>query len=196
MAKADGHFNILLAALDKAGLTSKLSGTGPFTVFAPTDDAFNKFFAATNTTEADLLSRSDLADILMYHVAPGMITTTNLQAYRSSDNPDEIVIPTLNDDQKLLVTFGSDGSTILLNGAAKITLTNVQASNGVIDVIDTVLVPPAPAATAAATAMSTAESTAMSTAAATEAPTSDGSISFGPIEGTPNATLVSPGSGS
>ncbi len=189
MAKADGHFNILLAAIDKAGLTSKLSGTGPFTVFAPTDDAFNKFFTATNTTEADLLNRSDLADILMYHVAPGKITTTNLQNYRSSDNPDEIVIPTLDDDQKLLVTFGSDGSTILLNGTAKITLTNVQASNGVIDVIDSVLVPPAPSATAGATAESTAASTAAATA------TSDGSISFGPIEGTPNATLVSPSTG-
>src|SRR5262249_771533 len=119
---------------------------------------------------------------------PGKITTTNLQAYRSSVNPDEIVIPTADDDQKLLVTFGSDGTTILLNGTAKITLTNVQASNGVIDVIDTVLVPPAPSATAGATA----ESTAAGTAAATEAPTSDGSVSFGRIEGTPNQTLVAP----
>ncbi len=160
VAKADGNFNTLLTALDKAGLTDTLSGTGPYTVFAPTDAAFQALLDSMNMTSADLLDRSDLADILMYHVAPGKITSDDLQNYKSTDNPDQIIVPTLDGDQTLTITFADDG-TIVINGTAKVTLTNVEASNGVIYVIDTVLMPPSAEATVEATV--SAEATEMAT---------------------------------
>jgi uncharacterized surface protein with fasciclin (FAS1) repeats len=156
VAKADGNFTTLLAAIDKADLTDTLDGKGPFTVFAPTDDAFKALLEATNMTAADLLSNTDLAEILMYHVVDGKITADDLAEFKSVDNPDLIVVPTLDDDQKLNITVETDG-TIMINGVAKVTLKNVMASNGVIHVIDAVLMP-ADLATPEATAMATASS--------------------------------------
>ena len=112
--------------------------------------------AATNMTAADLLSNTDLAKILMYHVVDAKITADDLAEYKSVDNPDLIVVPTLDDDQKLNITVETDG-TIMINGVAKVTLKNVMASNGVIHVIDAVLMP-ADVATPEATAMATASS--------------------------------------
>ena len=141
VAKADGNFTTLLAALDKAKLTKTLEGDGPFTVFAPTDDAFKALLASTNMTAAELLSNKDLAKILTYHVVDGKITADDFAEYKSVDNPDLIVVPTLDDDQKLNITVEEDG-TIIINGIAKVTLKNVMASNGMIHVIDAVLMPP------------------------------------------------------
>jgi len=156
VAKADGHFTTLLAALDKAKLTDTLEGDGPFTVFAPTDDAFKALLESTNMTAAELLSNTDLAKILQYHVVSGKITADDFAEFKSVDNPDLIVVPTLDGDQKLSITVDTDG-TITINGTAKVTLKNVMASNGVIHVIDAVLMPAdmaTPEATAAATASS------------------------------------------
>ncbi|MBI1259013.1 MAG: hypothetical protein GC204_16205 [Chloroflexi bacterium] len=152
VAKADGNFTTLLAAIDKADLTKTLEGDGPFTVFAPTDDAFKALLTATNMTAADLLSNPDLAKILMYHVVDGKITADDFAEFKSVDNPDLIVVPTLDGDQKLNITVEQDG-TIMINGVAKVTLKNVMASNGVIHVIDAVLMP-ADVATPEATASS------------------------------------------
>jgi len=164
VAKADGNFGTLLSALDKAGLTATLSGKGPFTVFAPTDAAFKVLLSSMNMTASDLLSRSDLADILKYHVVPGMVTADDLAKYRSNDNPDQIIVPTLDGAKTLSLTFAADG-TITINGTAKVTLKNVQASNGVIHVIDAVLMPPAPeVATPEVTAAPTMEVTPEATA--------------------------------
>jgi len=156
VAKADGNFTTLLAAIDKADLTKTLEGDGPFTVFAPTDDAFKALLASTNMTAAELLSNPDLAKILEYHVVSGKITADDFAEFKSVDNPDLIVVPTLDGDQKLSITVDTDG-TITINGTAKVTLKNVMASNGVIHVIDAVLMPAdmaTPEATAAATASS------------------------------------------
>ena len=152
VAKDDGNFTTLLAALDKADLTKTLEGDGPFTVFAPTDDAFKALLSATNMTAAELLSNTDLAKILMYHVVDGKITADDFAEFKSVDNPDLIVVPTLDGDQKLNITVEEDG-TIVINGVAKVTLKNVMASNGVIHVIDAVLMP-ADIATPEATASS------------------------------------------
>jgi len=171
VAKADGHFTTLLAALDKAGLTDTLNGTGPFTVFAPTDDAFQAMLTATNMTAGDLLDNPDLANILKYHVVSGKVTADDLQAFKSQDNPDVIIVPTLDGDKTITITFAADG-TITLNGTAKVTLKNVEASNGIIHVIDAVLMPPTDATPEATMAiMATTEATAEMTAAATEAMT-------------------------
>ncbi len=141
VAKADGHFTTLLAALDKAGLTDTLNGAGPYTVFAPTDDAFQAMLTAGNMSAADLLDNPDLASILQYHVVKGKVTADQLAQFHSQDNPDVILVPTLDGDKLITITFAADG-TIMLDGTAKITLKNVQASNGIIQVIDAVLTPP------------------------------------------------------
>jgi len=151
VAKADGNFTTLLAALDKADLTTTLEGDGPFTVFAPTDAAFKALLASTNMTAADLLSNPDLAKILEYHVVPAKVTSDDLAEYKSKDNPDLIVVPTMDGLQTLSIVVGNDG-TITINGTAKVILKDVQASNGVIHVIDTVLMPPTAEATATAEA--------------------------------------------
>ncbi len=141
VAQQAGDFTTLLAALDKAGLTDTLKGDGPYTVFAPTDAAFQAYLDANNMTRDDLLNSADLTSILQYHVVSGKVTSDELANYRSTDNPDLIIVPTMDDGEKLNITFANDG-TAVINGTAKITLTNVEAANGVIHVIDTVLTPP------------------------------------------------------
>ena len=123
-AEAAGSFNTLLAALDAAGLRNTLATGGPFTVFAPTDDAFNALPAGT--VDALLADPPALAEILLYHVVEGDL--------RSGTVASSSFIPTLNGQA---VTVGA-GATI--DGAA-ILSADVEASNGVIHVIDQVLLP-------------------------------------------------------
>lgn len=162
-----GDFTTLLAAVDAAGLTETLEGEGPFTVFAPTDDAFAALLESLGATAEDVLAREDLADILLYHVVDGAVTADELETYRSTDNPDEIVVPTLLEGQNLVITFGDDNS-VMINGVATVTLANVEASNGVIHVIDAVLLPPAEEEVMEATEVATEEIVMEATEAATE----------------------------
>ncbi|WP_264193627.1 fasciclin domain-containing protein [Cytobacillus firmus] len=74
-----GDFKILAAALEKAGLVDTLKGEGPFTVFAPTDAAFNKLLTELNITAEQLLARKDLKDILLYHVVQGKVMSSDLK---------------------------------------------------------------------------------------------------------------------
>lgn len=122
VATAAGNFTKLAAALTSANLVDALKGPGPFTVFAPTDEAFAKL-AAAPTGEA-------LANILQYHVLNGIAGPLDLK--------DKGVVTTLSGSPALIET--SAGAKI---AGANITKTNIVASNGVIHVIDTVIVPPA-----------------------------------------------------
>jgi uncharacterized surface protein with fasciclin (FAS1) repeats len=128
-AQAAGTFTTLLAAAEAAGLVETLSGPGPLTVFAPTDEAFAKLPAGT--VEALLKDKAKLASILTYHVVVGampaekVLKQTALTSVQGGD---------------LLVKSTETGAMI---GNAKITATDITASNGVIHVIDTVLMPPA-----------------------------------------------------
>jgi branched-chain amino acid transport system substrate-binding protein len=159
VAEQAGDFATLLAAVDAAGLTETLQGEGPFTVFAPTDAAFAALLEENSMDAAAMLAREDLADILLYHVVAGNVTSEDLEEYRSTDNPDEIIVPTLLEGEDLVITFGDDGE-VMINGTATVTLANVEASNGVIHVIDAVLMPPAEAeATMEATEAVAAEAT-------------------------------------
>lgn len=128
IAAADGRFDTLVAALDAAGLVDTLSGDGPFTVFAPTDDAFAAL--PEGTVEALLADIPTLTDILLYHVVSGSVPASavvNLtQAQTVQGSP--VVIST------------SDG--VMVNDAS-VTQADVTASNGIIHVIDTVILPPA-----------------------------------------------------
>ncbi|MFC0472705.1 fasciclin domain-containing protein [Halalkalibacter kiskunsagensis] len=122
-----GDFNTLVAALEKAGLIETLKGEGPFTVFAPTDEAFEKLLNDLNVTAEELLAREDLKDILLYHVIPGKVM--------SSDLKDGMKVKTLAEKE---VTISLDPVQV---NKANVVKSDIEASNGVIHVIDAVLVP-------------------------------------------------------
>ena len=125
-AVAAGSFSTLVTAIQEAGLVETLSGPGPFTVFAPTDEAFAKL--PEGTLEAVLADKAKLASILTYHVVPGKVLAAdvvNLTSATTVQGGD-------------LAIDATDG--VKVNGA-NVTATDVEASNGVIHVIDAVLIP-------------------------------------------------------
>ena len=127
-AVAAGDFTTLATALDAAGLTETLQGEGPFTVFAPTDDAFA---ALPEGALDDLLADPEaLANVLTYHVVDGDVASTDLS--------DGMEVEALNGDT---LTITIDGDTVKVNDAT-VTTADIETSNGVIHVIDTVLLPP------------------------------------------------------
>ena len=136
----DAGFSTLAAALTQEGLVDTLSNTGPYTVFAPTDAAFNALIAALNTDAAGLLARDDLKDILMYHVVDGKVLEAAL-AQLITDGSGTAVVPTLLTGKSL--TFTVDGTDVKINGTVTVDATDIIALNGVIHVIDGVLLPPA-----------------------------------------------------
>jgi transforming growth factor-beta-induced protein len=128
-AVADGRFTTLVAAVQAAGLAGTLSGPGPFTVFAPTDDAFKKLPAGTVET---LLKdpQGQLKQILLYHVVSGKVMAADVVKLTSAKTVQGGSLP-----------INVSGSTVTVDGA-KVIITDVQTSNGVIHVIDTVMIPP------------------------------------------------------
>ena len=131
VAVADGHFKTLAAALTAAGLIETLKGDGPFTVFAPTDDAFAKLPAGT--VDGLLKDIPKLTAILKYQVLAGKVAAADVMKL------DGKTATTLNGaDLKISTTGG-----FKLNGKVNVTKTDVSASNGLIHCIDAVLLPPA-----------------------------------------------------
>ena len=130
VANRNGSFKTLLAAVEAAGLTSTLQGAGPFTVFAPTDAAFNLLPPGTLKTLLLPASKDTLTKILTLHVLAGQVTAAEIVRSHAS-------ITTLN-GQKLPVSVRS-GQVFI--GNALVQITDVKASNGIIHVIDTVLLP-------------------------------------------------------
>ncbi len=125
-AQRAGSFRTLLAAIEAAGLTQTLAGPGPFTVFAPSDAAFAKLPAGT--IEGLLADKTKLTAVLTYHVAHGNVLAKDV-VHMSS-------VPTLQGGK--LNVDATDGVMI---GSAKITQADLVCSNGVIHVIDSVLIP-------------------------------------------------------
>lgn len=121
-----GTFNTLVAAVQAAGLTETLATAGPFTVFAPTDEAFANLPAGT--VEKLLENKTQLTNVLTYHVAQGKML--------ASDVIQKSTIPTLQGNA-LPVKVGTEVHI----GNAKVTQTDILCSNGVIHVIDAVLLP-------------------------------------------------------
>ncbi len=130
IAVADGRFTTLVTALTEANLVETLSGEGPFTVFAPTDDAFA---ALPEGTIADLLEdpQGALTDILLYHVVDGAVMAETVVTLESA--------ATLN-GADVTITVNDDG--VFLNDTVQVIIIDIVASNGVIHVIDGVLLPP------------------------------------------------------
>ena len=131
IAVADERFTTLVAALTAAELVETLSGEGPFTVFAPTNDAFAALPAGT--VESLLLpeNKQALTDILLYHVVSGKVMAADVVTLTSA--------PTvLGKDVTITVKDGK----VFLNDTVEVIITDIEASNGVIHVIDAVLLPP------------------------------------------------------
>ena len=131
IAVADGRFTTLVAAVEAADLVETLSGEGPFTVFAPTDDAFAALPAGT--LESLLLpeNKQQLTDILLYHVVPGKVMAADVTGLTSATT-------VLGKDITITVKDGK----VFLNDTVEVIITDIEASNGVIHVIDAVLLPP------------------------------------------------------
>lgn len=124
------NFSILVQAVVKAGLVDALSAAGPFTVFAPTNDAFNALFADLGVSGIADLSADQLTPILLYHVVSGNVRASQVT---SGD------VPTLKEGSAISIT--ANGMGVMLNGNANVVATDVQGINGVIHVIDRVILP-------------------------------------------------------
>jgi uncharacterized surface protein with fasciclin (FAS1) repeats len=124
----------LVAAVKAAGLVDTLSGPGPFTVFAPTNEAFDKLPAGTVATLVKPENKATLTKILTYHVVSGTMTAANLT--------DGKVLTTVQGEE---LTVHNRGGVVTLTdakgGMSKVTIADVMQSNGVIHVVDTVLMP-------------------------------------------------------
>ena len=132
----------LVAAVKAAGLVDTLSGPGPFTVFAPTNKAFAKLPAGTVDNLIKLENKATLTEILTYHVVPGRMTAANLMK-SIKDGEGEAKLKTVSGDWLMVKQAGPGKLTITdtKGDVAMVTIADVLQSNGVIHVIDTVLLP-------------------------------------------------------
>lgn len=124
-----GQFKTLVAAVQAAGLVDTLKGKGPFTVFAPTDAAFAK--VPKETLEALLKDKKALTEVLTYHVVPGKVMAA-----------DVVKLTTAKTAEGQPIDISMKDGKVMINGA-HVVATDIMCSNGVIHVIDAVLLPPA-----------------------------------------------------
>lgn len=127
-ALGNEDFSILVSALQKAGLVETLKGDGPFTVFAPTNAAFEELLNELDITAEELLAQPDLANVLTYHVVSGKVMAADLTDGMEAD--------TVNGET---LTFDLSGDPMV--NESMISTTDIEATNGVIHVVDSVLVP-------------------------------------------------------
>jgi transforming growth factor-beta-induced protein len=130
LAITNGNFSILVDALIKADLVNALSSEGPFTVFAPTNAAFETLFSDLGVTGIDDLTAEALAPILLYHVVGDNVNAAEVASG---------MVPTLNTDSDLNIKVSEMG--VQINDASNVIVVDVQGSNGVIHVIDKVVLP-------------------------------------------------------
>ncbi|MGB2960364.1 MAG: fasciclin domain-containing protein [Bacteroidota bacterium] len=128
-AVAAGSFNTLATALTKAGLVETLKSDGPFTVFAPTDEAFAKIPKSTLT--ALLNDKEQLTKVLLYHVVSGEVMSSDVAKIKSAKTV-----------EGSKVSISVEDGTVMVD-KAKVVKVDIEASNGIIHVIDSVLLPPA-----------------------------------------------------
>ena len=134
IAAKNGQFSTLTTALKDAGLVKTLKGKGPFTVFAPTNDAFGKVPA--DQLQALLADKAALTNVLTYHVLAGRVPSSALQPTQE--------VTALNSEPFTITV--ADGKATITDGAGNtidIVKTDIKAKNGVIHVIDAVMLPPA-----------------------------------------------------
>lgn len=133
IASADAQFSILVDALQRVNLVSVLEGAGPFTVFAPTNAAFQALGVDLNT-----ISDEDLTEILLYHVLGGKVTSSQIldgQTYVST------AAATGPNDTALSMLIEKAGGIVTINGSINVSTADIDATNGVIHVVDAVITP-------------------------------------------------------
>ena len=128
-AVSAGNFKTLVAAVKAAGLVDTLKGKGPFTVFAPTDDAFAKLPSGTVDTLLKPENKAKLVAILTYHVVPGKVMSAEVAGKKA-------MVKTVEGSE-----ISVDGTNGVMINNAKVIKADIETSNGVIHVIDTVLTP-------------------------------------------------------
>ena len=141
VAVGNEDFSTLVAALSAADLVSALQGDGPFTVFAPTNAAFEKIDSKTLNSLLEKKNQKSLANILTYHVIPGRLVASDVVAALKKGNG-TVKLNALNG--QVLTVMEKDGKIWLKDQSenySEIVATDVMASNGVIHVIDTVVMP-------------------------------------------------------
>ncbi len=134
VARDAGVFGTLLAAVDSAGLTGTLMGPGPYTVFAPTDEAFAKLADGTVASWLMPENREMLRSVLTYHVVNGKVMAADI-----------VTLPEAATLNGAVIRIATGDSGVMLNDSTAVVTTDIEASNGVIHVIGTVLMPPPPA---------------------------------------------------
>lgn len=141
-ASKASNLSTLVSAVTAAGLVETLSGPGPFTVFAPDNAAFEKIPAATREALMTPAMKADLTKVLTYHVVSGRVTAADLVAQiQAGGGKAEL---TTVEGGKLTATAGDGGAVILTDakgGTSRVTQADVMQSNGVVHVIDTVVMP-------------------------------------------------------
>lgn len=142
----DEDFSTLLAAVLEADLDAALLEQGPFTVFAPTNAAFEAYLTANGLTAEDLLGSPDLADILTYHVVEGEVPASAVEAGS---------VTSLN-ESPFYVSIDPDGN-VWINGNTQVVTTDIEADNGIIHVLDYVITPPTQSIAEIAVGYTTAE---------------------------------------
>ncbi len=136
LAQGDANLSTLVAALERADLATTLSGTGPFTVFAPTNAAFADLLKSLNLTKLEDVPVATLKSILLYHVVSGEVRSTQLTTgYVNSLSP-------FSNTTNTLSLYVETGSGVKINKSVSVTTADLAASNGVVHVVDKVIVPP------------------------------------------------------
>jgi len=133
-AVADGRFTTLVAAVQAAELVDTLKSEGPFTVFAPTDDAFAALPAGTIDSLLLPENKQQLTDILLYHVIAGKVMAADVVALDGQSAETALAGKS--------ISIKIDGDKVILNDSVNVIITDIETSNGVIHVIDAVLLPP------------------------------------------------------
>ena len=132
IAASSPDFSILVTALDEAQLLDTLEADGPFTVFAPTNDAFEALLATGNITEEQLLGVSDLGEILTTHVVPGEILAEDAIAADGTS---------IESVSGAMIDIDVVDGVVVINGTAMVIAADLTAGNGVVHVIDGILTP-------------------------------------------------------
>ncbi len=139
IATSNDDFSTLVAAVVEADLAGVLSGEGPFTVFAPTNDAFAAALEALGISAEELLASPDLGAILTYHVVAGNLLAADVLAAVEAGGGTAMV-ETVNGAS---ITVEVVDGNVVIDGTATVIMTDLVAGNGVVHVIDAVILPPA-----------------------------------------------------
>ncbi|MBO9502223.1 fasciclin domain-containing protein [Brevundimonas sp. A19_0] len=141
VAQGNSDFSTLVSAVQAADLVETLNGPGPFTVFAPTNAAFDKIPAETRTSLMEPAQKEDLSGILTYHVVPGRVDAAALTQQIEQGGGSATLTTVQGGTLTATVVDGTVTLTDAAGNTSKVVMTDVAASNGVIHAIDTVVMP-------------------------------------------------------